>query len=883
MKANSIDCKNKNEVGKKMDLIGSTDGFLRRFSNTLLQGTVMSLLVVVVSRLFRRGLAMRHVALAALVVTAILAAVGSAIAQQPQSEKADQRTSDGVPNFLGDLDSHQDWLGDDLPNYAVMRFGTERFQHPNSTNDMRLSSDQKTIITLCRKFMIAWDTATAKEIWRKPWSDVGDHIIGPAYGQRYLTFDDDGSRFYTTGKSTKVHVWDTRTGTHEAIDLQVSIILKAFSPQNMFTSIDVKADGSEILVGGSTGIGLYQRDGKQKWFLTNKPVLELEDRNDRLGFGGQYASAIFSPDHSAIAAVRSENEKQLIFLSPDKGEVIGTVDLPGKLVRMSFSPDGKIVYTTQRDCGIRAYDVLDRKLVWELNLKPDPKGAESYASAVACSNDGKVVAVGTPIGPNYWIRLLDAKTGQEKSILKSNMWKPWSVQFTADSKTLYSNGWDGSIRRWDVATAKELPLPLGFRASSVVTISDSGDRIAFKDGAGNLRIVDSKSGKQLRRIGPGKAPADVISFSSDAEALHLCGHKQDQIELVTYQLSDGTAQYQQQWPIGTDPHSTAEEIVSSSDGRFIAVPVFRQQKAYVFDRHTGKKITELQHKSVYGVDFSADGESVLTVGWDKTLRIWETATGKNLKTIAVLDRFLDPAAGVGDIRMYGLRVSPNGNRFVIAHMTGFSVWDATEFLDPKPLFFNGGANFSFQAIDYSNDGQWVCIGERDGDVNLHDAMTGDYMVKLGTHPKYVFTVRFGENNQLVTGGGNVGYLWNIVPEQAEQVAWETAWDRLGGDDPNLAYQAIWAIAKSKEGIDYVVRRIEKITAVLDAGNASENRQGLMIKAAARSESVELKVVVHRALKAMALSELPQAIEKFPTYREHRLKAITEIARNLSAE
>ena len=107
-------------------------------------------------------------------------------------------------------------------------------------------------------------------------------------------------------------------------------------------------------------------------------------------------------------------------MSPDKGEVIGTVDLPGKLVHMSFSPDGKIVYTTQRDCGIRAYDVLDRKMVWELNLKPDPKGAESYASAVACSNDGKVVAVGTPIGPNYWIRLLDAKTGQEKSILKSN-------------------------------------------------------------------------------------------------------------------------------------------------------------------------------------------------------------------------------------------------------------------------------------------------------------------------------------------------------------------------------------------------------------------------------------------------------------------------------
>ena len=58
-----------------------------------------------------------------------------------------------------------DQLGDPLPAGALLRLGTLRLQHPRVVQDMALSPDEKTIVTLGGS-MIVWETATGKKRWR---------------------------------------------------------------------------------------------------------------------------------------------------------------------------------------------------------------------------------------------------------------------------------------------------------------------------------------------------------------------------------------------------------------------------------------------------------------------------------------------------------------------------------------------------------------------------------------------------------------------------------------------------------------------------------------------------------------------------------------------
>lgn len=57
-----------------------------------------------------------------------------------------------------------------------MRLGTRRFQHPSSTTAMRLSSDQRSIVTMDSGFLVCWDAVSGAERWRARWQDYGNHM-----------------------------------------------------------------------------------------------------------------------------------------------------------------------------------------------------------------------------------------------------------------------------------------------------------------------------------------------------------------------------------------------------------------------------------------------------------------------------------------------------------------------------------------------------------------------------------------------------------------------------------------------------------------------------------------------------------------------------------
>ncbi len=794
-------------------------------------------------------------------------------------------------SFLNHVMPGCDFVGDPLPLQAKMRLGTLRFLHPSGAIEMAVAPDEKTVITLDSSLIIAWDLTSGKELWRNPWTEVGGHIVGPAYCQRYIAFCQSSSHFYTTSNTNMVNLWNTQEKRRAAVILESSDL--GF-PSTNWKSIDVTSDGTRFMLGSEYGLALFDDKGRLHWKLANRPdepIGQAGVNDDRLTFCGDYATGRLSPDEKMVACVRSQFPKEVTLLDAQSGAELSKIETKDRVVRLCFSATGDSIIATERDCATRRYSISNQQREWEHVIPPDPRNAESYTSAVDSSSDGKLIAVGAPIGPTNLIYLLDATTGKEHATLKGHAWKPWAVKFTKDSRSLLSTGWDAAIRRWDVSSAKQLPLPQGIRGSENIAYSRDGKLIAFADDAGNIHLIDTLTGSEIRTIATDDLSCVTMVFSPDAKTLFCGGAIQsvttkdqpqpDQVGIRAWSVGSGELEHNWQWPRGKDSHSDIEQIAISPDGRFATAAVFRQSKAYVWNIEQNKQVAVLPHNEVYGLDVSRDSRFLATAGWDQMLRVWDLATGDLVREIAVKDALKDDPNS--DLRMYGVKFSPDGNHFAGVHMDGkISIWNLNG--DTVPTldhYFQCDSRFIFGAIAYSPDGFWIACGLGDSNVRIYDIQSGDELFHVGSHPDQVYTLGFGADNRtLVSGGGGISYLWNLAPSRQagdtedqpqaleSELEMAEAWKALRGAQGDAAYRALWSLADSPKAAEYLADRLKQIRTVLDPRALArgqdkaeaKRRLELASKASAKDCKIEFSDTVQRAITALGMSKSPNAPE-----------------------
>ncbi len=275
-----------------------------------------------------------------------------------------------------------------------------------------------------------------------------------------------------------------------------------------------------------SGLTVCRTDGTILFEIANRPQQPLQhDNNDRLTFHGDYSCGIFAPDGKTIAVVTSDAPQSLRLCTTTDGKETMRIPLKAKLVRLAFSPDGKQIATTERDNAVRLYDFANGNELWS-HIVELHNPYENYTSAIAFSPDGKTLAVAAT---DNRIHLLDPAKGEEVAALGGHSWYPWALAFTSDSKMLYSSGWEGAIRRWDIATRKQLPLPQGVRASAVVAMSPDGKHVAYADDAGTVRLVDPATGKEQRTFELPDVGFSQFAFSKDCQQLAGGGSSDDKV------------------------------------------------------------------------------------------------------------------------------------------------------------------------------------------------------------------------------------------------------------------------------------------------------------------------------------------------------------------
>jgi RNA polymerase sigma factor (sigma-70 family) len=536
--------------------------------------------------------------------------------------------------------------------------------HAGSVSSLVFTPDGKTVISGSLDGIVRlWDCSSGKERQRLP---------TPGYRIRSLALTRDGkllavgcegppvsrARF---AAGHPVRLWDLPSGKERpALHKHTGPVQAlAFSP-----------DGKMLASGGiDTSTAL--------WEVTGGRLLREVRPFDWGGFGMVHALA-FSPDGRTLALGCSENTVYLVDPRTGKrrhsllslrlgGDPLSTPDdkqwpRAGGVLALAFAPDGQTL-AAARGHAVRLWEMASAK-------ERDFGGHRGGVSSVIFSPDGQTVATS---GWDHTVRLWDARTGKERrqvfepkagSPLPQN---PAALAFSPDGKTLAATT-GNTARLLDLSTGKQVWQARIGSPGQQVAFTANGKALALLSHAdGAVRLLDAGTGRVSRTV-PGTSPPQAfLALSPNARLLAWWSPNQGG------RLRE-TATGKEVGRFGSDKEPL-HALAFSPDGAVLAAatgwPSGRPtpQPIQLWDTQ-GRELRKLvghQQGPIHALAFAPGGRLLASAGDDRTVRLWDIRTGKELA------RFTGHQAAVAS-----LAFSPDGQRLASASDDGtVLIWDAT--------------------------------------------------------------------------------------------------------------------------------------------------------------------------------------------------------------
>ena len=187
-----------------------------------------------------------------------------------------------------------------------------------------------------------------------------------------------------------------------------------------------------------------------------------------------------------------------------------------RVAAMAFSRDGRYLISTAVSGSVGIVDVSQsnpgRLLDWQIDLLP---------TAVAISNDGRLVSVGTDTGTIF----LDeaGRTGSPLTLPPQHTdCRVRSLEFSNDAALLLSGAHDDTAVIWDVATRKMRNKPLNEHAGSVrCAVFSPDDRLIATGSGDNTALIWDTEKQRIKgqRLARHNRPIISLAFSPDSQML----------------------------------------------------------------------------------------------------------------------------------------------------------------------------------------------------------------------------------------------------------------------------------------------------------------------------------------------------------------------------
>jgi WD40 repeat protein len=457
---------------------------------------------------------------------------------------------------------------------------------------------------------------------------------------------------------------------------------------------------------------------------------------------------------------------------------------------LSYSKDGKTLVTSSWDTTVRLWDAASGKELRAFNVSQAP------VLAAVLSPDSKTLAT---TGRDMQVRLWDADTG--KPLWTSAGHQHWvqCLAFSPDGKRLASAGQDGTVRLWDAATGKQTASTAvgeGNQAIGAIAFSPEGKMLASTSADGTIGLWDGTNGTAIGKLDGHQGGATALAISKDGKFL-ASGGMDKIIRLWDLAGKKAVRQFK-----GHDGRISS--LSFSQDGKLLASstgwPGNWDRTARIWDVDTAKELHKMRAEYLGSVAFAPDGKTLAVAPGDATIHLYDPATGKELAESA---RRM--------VRSQCLAYSPDGKLLAVAGMS-LLLLNATTGEEVRRL--DGCAQGDYAAA-FTPDGRLLAAGGRDGNVRLFDVATGKETRRFEGHKgqqreAWVAGLAFSPDGKLlaVAERGGIVHAWDLEKEEEltqltghSGVVWSVAFAPdgrtliSGGQDAVLR---LWNLAESTE-------------------------------------------------------------------------------------
>jgi WD40 repeat protein len=352
------------------------------------------------------------------------------------------------------------------------------------------------------------------------------------------------------------------------------------------------------------------------------------------------------PDGQRIAGVTSRTDLTIWRIGCTDELLTLSGEMNSWITGLAIVPGGRRLVSTTHDT-LRVWDVESARC---LHAMPG-------SAPLAITTDGRYMV----FCAGYHLKVWDLKNAQEVCLLQGHTSDIKAVAVTPDDKRAVSASDDKTLKAWEIETGKEL-LTLSGHTGGVTSVQVTPDgRRAISDSYDNTtRVWDIEFQQASRRISNHRLSPDSVKFVQDTARIVSAGP----YEIKIWDSGTGKELYT---PSGKQPlavdqagrHIVAVSAEVDERGNDSANDLLK-----IWEIETGRELHTLAgHRgSVLEVVITPDGKRIVSAGSDRTVRIWDTASGNELRSVAVNSAV-------------HLTVSADGKRIITTGSFTLSVWD----------------------------------------------------------------------------------------------------------------------------------------------------------------------------------------------------------------